>query len=52
MTGRPFSLVFFLVTADDFGSSKTNPGQRPKHHFCCEDIGKKVKYHKRGDLEK
>jgi hypothetical protein len=37
----------FLVTANDFGSSKTNPGQRPKHHFCCGDMGKKVKYHKR-----
>jgi hypothetical protein len=32
---------FFLVTANDFGSSKTNPGQRPKHHFCCGDMGKK-----------
>jgi hypothetical protein len=41
-----------LVTANDFGSSKTNPGQRPKHHFCCGDMGKKVKYHKRGDLGK
>jgi hypothetical protein len=43
-----------LVTANDFGSSKTNPGQlqRPKHHFCCGDMGKKVKYHKRGDLAK
>jgi hypothetical protein len=39
-----------LVTADDFGSSKTNPGQRPKHHFCCEDMGKKVNYHIRRDL--
>jgi hypothetical protein len=36
-----------LVTANDFGSSKNNPGQRPKHHFCCGDMGKKVKYHKR-----
>jgi hypothetical protein len=44
--------IFFLVTANDFGSSKTNPGQRPKHHFCCGDLGKKVKYHKRGDLGK
>jgi hypothetical protein len=42
----------FLVTSNDFGSSKTNPGQRPKHHFCCGDMGKKVKYHKRGDLGK
>jgi hypothetical protein len=25
-----------LVTANDFASSKTNPGQSPKHHFCCE----------------
>jgi hypothetical protein len=33
-----------LVTANDFGSSKTNPGQRPKHHFCFGDMGKKVKY--------
>jgi hypothetical protein len=41
-----------LVTADDFGSSKTNPGQSPKHHFCCGDMGKKVKYRKRGDLGK
>jgi hypothetical protein len=40
------------VTANDFGSSKTNPGQRPKHNFCCGDMGTKVKYHKRGDLEK
>jgi hypothetical protein len=46
------SRVKILVTANDFGSSKTNPGQRPKHHFCCGDIGKKVKYHKRGDLGK
>jgi hypothetical protein len=42
----------FLVTANDFGSSKTNPGQSPKHHFCCGDMGKKVKYHKRRDLGK
>jgi hypothetical protein len=28
-------IFFFFVTANDFGSSKTNPGQRPKHHFCC-----------------
>jgi hypothetical protein len=41
-----------LVTANDFGSSKTNPGQRPKHNFCCGEMGKKVKYHKRGDLGK
>jgi hypothetical protein len=33
---------FFLVTANDFGSSKTSPGQRPKHHFCCGDKGKKL----------
>jgi hypothetical protein len=31
-----------LVTANDFGSSKTNPGQRPKHHFCWGDMGKKL----------
>jgi hypothetical protein len=31
-----------LVTANDFGSSKTNPGQRPKHHFCSGDMGKKL----------
>jgi hypothetical protein len=41
-----------LVTANDFGSSKTNPGQRPKHHFCFGDMGKKVKYYKRGDMGK
>jgi hypothetical protein len=49
-------LVFFdsalKITANDFGSSKTNPGQHPKHHFCCGDMGKKVKYHKRRDLGK
>jgi hypothetical protein len=59
-------IFFLLVTANDFGSSKTNParvmyshveneyitGQSPKHHFCCGDMGKKVKYHKRGDLGK
>jgi hypothetical protein len=27
-----------LVTANDFGSSKTNPGQSPKHHFCCQRV--------------
>jgi hypothetical protein len=28
-----------LVTANDFGSSKTNPGQSPKHiYFCCERV--------------
>jgi hypothetical protein len=31
----------FLVAANDFGSSKTNQGQRPKHNFCCGDMGKK-----------
>jgi hypothetical protein len=29
---------FFIVTGNDFGSSKTNPGQSPKHHFCCERV--------------
>jgi hypothetical protein len=28
----------FVVTDNDFGSSKTNPGQSPKHHFCCERV--------------
>jgi hypothetical protein len=28
----------FLVTANDFDSSKTNPGQSPKHHLCCERV--------------
>jgi hypothetical protein len=41
-----------LVTANDFGSSKTNTGQSPKHNFFCGDMGKKVKYYKRGDLGK
>jgi hypothetical protein len=31
-----------LVTANDFGRSKTNPSQWPKHHFCCGDMGKKL----------
>jgi hypothetical protein len=26
--------IFFIVTANDFGSPKTNPEQSPKHHFC------------------
>jgi hypothetical protein len=26
--------IFFIVTANDFGSTKTNPSQSPKHHFC------------------
>jgi hypothetical protein len=25
--------IFFIVTANDFGSTKTNPSQSPKHHF-------------------
>jgi hypothetical protein len=31
-----------LATANDFGSSKTNPGQRPKHHFFVEIWEKKL----------
>jgi hypothetical protein len=27
-----------LVTANDFGSTKTNPSQSPKHHFCWKSV--------------
>jgi hypothetical protein len=28
----------FLVTANDFGSTKSNSSQSPKHHFCYEYV--------------
>jgi hypothetical protein len=36
MNERIFSLVSFLVTANDFGSTKSNSSQSPKHPFCYE----------------
>jgi hypothetical protein len=43
----------FLVTANDFGSSKTNPRANAQNIiFVAEIWGKKVKYHKRGDQGK
>jgi hypothetical protein len=30
--------IFFIVTANDFGSTKTNPSQSPKHNFFCERL--------------
>jgi hypothetical protein len=31
--------IIIMVTANDFGSTKTNPSQSPKHHiFFCERL--------------
>jgi hypothetical protein len=44
---------FFLLQLTILAALKlTRANARPKHHFCCGDMGKKVKYHKRGDLGK